>query len=197
MQFTLASSSIYRQSLLKKLHINFDAISPEIDESELKDESVQQQVQRLAVNKAQTISRLKPGNYVIGSDQLASFNKQKLGKPGNLAQATKQLRLLSGRTVQFYTGLCVAHQQSQQLVSLVEKYEVTFRQLTEEQIFTYLNVEQPFDCAGSFKSEGLGIALFESMHGRDPNSLIGLPLIGLIDLFSQLNIDIFKNMKNA
>ncbi len=195
MKITLASSSIYRQSILKKLHVPFDAIAPNIDETAQANESIQQQVLRLAINKATTVSQQRPNHYVIGSDQLACFNQQILGKPGNLEKATEQLSILAGNTVQFYTGLCIAHQQSNQLVYLVEQFDVRFKPLTKRQISTYLAIEQPFDCAGSFKSEGLGIALFESLQGRDPNSLIGLPLIGLLDLFKQLGIDLFDLMQ--
>jgi septum formation protein len=194
MKITLASSSKYRQNILKKLHLRFDATAPEIDESTVIGESVKQQVLRLAINKAKAVSHLKPDNYVIGSDQLASFNGNTLGKPGNFENAKQQLLMVNGQTVQFYTGLCVIHQNNQQLEHLVELFEVKFRTLTEQQIITYLNLEQPFDCAGSFKCEGLGISLFESLNGRDPNSLIGLPLIGLVDLFCKCDIDIFEHM---
>lgn len=190
MKITLASSSKYRQQLLHKLLFQFDSKSPNIDESALKNENIKERVLRLAINKAQAISKICPENYVIGSDQLASFNGEALGKPGNFDNAKQQLNMLSGQTVQFFTGLCIAHHNSGQLVHLVDKYQVKFRPLTNHQINRYLTLEEPYDCAGSFKSEGLGISLFESLNGRDPNSLIGLPLIGLIDLFNQLNIDI-------
>ena len=152
-----------------------------------------QQVERLAQAKAQAVSQHRPNNYVIGSDQLAYFDGQTLGKPGNFVNAKQQLSLLAGNRVQFYTGLSVSYQQ--QTVSLVEVTEVAFRPLTESQITQYLKLDQPYDCAGSFKSEGLGIALFDRINGRDPNSLIGLPLIGLVDLFAQLNIDLFEYMR--
>ena len=152
-----------------------------------------QQVERLAQAKAQAVSQHRPNNYVIGSDQLAYFDGQTLGKPGNFVNAKQQLSLLAGNRVQFYTGLSVSYQQ--QTVSLVEVTEVAFRPLTESQITQYLKLDQPYDCAGSFKSEGLGIALFDRIKGRDPNSLIGLPLIGLVDLFAQLNIDLFEYMQ--
>jgi MAF protein len=192
MNITLASSSAYRQSILAKLNIPFDSLSPDIDESAIKNEHVSQQVERLAQAKAQAVSQHRPNNYVIGSDQLAYFDGQTLGKPGNFVNAKQQLSLLAGNRVQFYTGLSVSYQQ--QTVSLVEVTEVAFRPLTESQITQYLKLDQPYDCAGSFKSEGLGIALFDRINGRDPNSLIGLPLIGLVDLFAQLNIDLFEYM---
>jgi MAF protein len=193
MNITLASSSAYRQSILAKLNIPFDSLSPDIDESAIKNEHVSQQVERLAQAKAQAVSQHRPNNYVIGSDQLAYFDGQTLGKPGNFVNAKQQLSLLAGNRVQFYTGLSVSYQQ--QTVSLVEVTEVAFRPLTESQITQYLKLDQPYDCAGSFKSEGLGIALFDRINGRDPNSLIGLPLIGLVDLFAQLNIDLFEYMR--
>ncbi len=193
MNITLASSSAYRQSILAKLNIPFDSLSPDIDESAIKNEHVSQQVERLALAKAQAVSQHRPNNYVIGSDQLAYFDGQTLGKPGNFVNAKQQLSLLAGNRVQFYTGLSVSYQQ--QTVSLVEVTEVAFRPLTESQITQYLKLDQPYDCAGSFKSEGLGIALFDRITGRDPNSLIGLPLIGLVDLFAQLNIDLFEYMR--
>jgi MAF protein len=193
MNITLASSSAYRQSILAKLNIPFDSLSPDIDESAIKNEHVSQQVERLAQAKAQAVSQHRPNNYVIGSDQLAYFDGQTLGKPGNFVNAKQQLSLLAGNRVQFYTGLSVSYQQ--QTVSLVEVTEVAFRPLTESQITQYLKLDQPYDCAGSFKSEGLGIALFDRINGRDPNSLIGLPLIGLVDLFAQLNIDLFEYMQ--
>ena len=193
MNITLASSSAYRQSILAKLNIPFDSLSPDIDESAIKNEHVSQQVERLAQAKAQAVSQHRPNNYVIGSDQLAYFDGQTLGKPGNFVNAKQQLSLLAGNRVQFYTGLSVSYQQ--QTVSLVEVTEVAFRPLTESQITQYLKLDRPYDCAGSFKSEGLGIALFDRINGRDPNSLIGLPLIGLVDLFAQLNIDLFEYMQ--
>lgn len=194
MKITLASSSKYRQNILKKLHLRFDAISPDIDESAVIGESVEQQVLRLAIDKAKAVSLLKPENYVIGSDQLASFNGKTLGKPGNFKNAKQQLLKVNGQTVQFFTGLCLINPNNKQIEHLVDIFEVKFRKLSEQQIATYLNLEQPFDCAGSFKCEGLGISLFESLNGRDPNSLIGLPLIGLVDLFYKCDIDIFEHM---
>ena len=125
---------------------------------------------------------------------MASFNGQVLGKPGDFATAKQQLTMFSGQTVKFYTGLCLVHSAKNQLAQIVETFDVAFKTLTEDQISTYLRIEQPYDCAGSFKCEGLGIALFESLNGRDPNTLIGLPLIALIDLFNTLSVDLFAYM---
>lgn len=197
MKVILASSSAYRQSILKKLHIPFSSVAPDIDESQILGESVSQQVKRLAKIKALSIATqpTHANSYVIGSDQLASFNGQALGKPGNFDNAVQQLMMVSGQTVKFHTGLCLVHSNNEQVSQIVETFDVTFKILTKQQISTYLNIEQPYDCAGSFKSEGLGIALFESLNGRDPNTLIGLPLIALLDLFNNMSIDLFEHMQ--
>jgi MAF protein len=196
MNIILASSSPYRQTILKKLQIPFTCIAPNINESAVSGESISAQVERLAKMKALAIAATKTNvnSYVIGSDQLASFNGQVLGKPGDFVTAKQQLTRFSGQTVKFYTGLCLVHSAKNQLAQIVETFDVTFKHLTEEQISTYLRIEQPYDCAGSFKCEGLGIALFESLNGRDPNTLIGLPLIALIDLFNNLSVDLFSYM---
>ncbi len=197
MKIILASSSSYRQSILKKLHIPFSCIAPNIDESSVPNESISNQVERLAKDKALSIATQKAHNdsYVIGSDQLASFNGKVLGKPEDFATAKQQLLMFSGQTVRFYTGLCLIHSAKKQLSQIVETSDVTFKTLTENQISTYLQIEQPYDCAGSFKCEGLGIALFESLDGRDPNTLIGLPLIALINLFNMMSVDLFDYMQ--
>ena len=196
MKIILASSSPYRQTILKKLHIPFSCAAPNINESAVSGESISAQVERLAKVKALAIATIKTNikSYVIGTDQLASFNGQVLGKPGDFATAKQQLTMFSGQTVKFYTGLCLVHSAKNQLAQIVETFDVTFKHLTEDQISTYLRIEQPYDCAGSFKCEGLGIALFESLNGRDPNTLIGLPLIALIDLFNNLSVDLFSYM---
>jgi MAF protein len=197
MKIILASSSAYRQSILKKLHIPFTSVAPEIDESAESKESISTQVQRLAKTKALAIATQTAhvNSYVIGSDQLASFNGQVLGKPGNFDTAKQQLLMFSGQTVRFYTGLCLVHSAKNQISQIVETFDVTFKTLTERQVSTYLKIEQPYDCAGSFKCEGLGIALFESLDGRDPNTLIGLPLIALMDLFNTMSVDLFDYMQ--
>lgn len=197
MKIILASSSVYRQSILKKLHIPFSYVAPNIDESSVPSESISAQVERLAKDKALTIASQTDhiDSYVIGSDQLASFNGQVLGKPGSFAIAKQQLLMFSGQTVRFHTGLCLVHAAKNQLSQIVETFDVTFKTLTESQISTYLKIEQPYDCAGSFKCEGLGIALFESLNGRDPNTLIGLPLIALMDLFNTMSVDLFDYMQ--
>lgn len=196
MHFVLASSSPYRQSLLKKLHIAFDSHSPQTDESAKIGETVHQQVARLAKEKARQVASYQSNDsYVIGSDQLATFNSQALGKPGSFDKAKQQLMMFSGHKVTFHTGLCVLRCSDKHIEHKVETFDVKFKVLSEKQITTYLNIEQPYDCAGSFKCEGLGIALFESLDGRDPNSLIGLPLIALFDLFNLMSVDLFDYMR--
>jgi septum formation protein len=197
MKIILASSSPYRQSILEKLHIPFICEAPSIDESPILGESIYDQVARLAKYKALAIAKKKVhvSSFVIGSDQLASFNGNVLGKPGDFASAKQQLLMFSGQTVKFHTGLCIVHKATGQLQQIVETFDVVFKILTTEQISTYLKIEQPYDCAGSFKCEGLGIALFESLNGKDPNTLIGLPLITLIELFKNMSVDLFEHMQ--
>jgi septum formation protein len=196
MKIILASSSSYRQSILKKLHIPFTCDAPNIDESSVPGESISDQVERLSRNKALAIATKQTNiaSYVIGSDQLASFNGQALGKPGDFTTAKQQLFMFSGKRVRFHTGLCLVNSATKQLSHIVETFDVTFKTLSEKQITTYLQIEKPYDCAGSFKCEGLGIALFESLNGRDPNTLIGLPLIALMDLFNAMSVDLFDYM---
>ncbi|MEP0354908.1 Maf family protein [Paraglaciecola sp.] len=197
MKLVLASSSQYRQSILKKLNITFSALTPDIDESAIMGESIEEQVIRLATQKAASVAdKLNDKEtFIIGSDQLASLNGKILGKPGDYNQAKQQLSMASGQTVKFYTGLCLLKSATNQIENLVDVFSVTFKKLSEKQIDTYLKIEEPFDCAGSFKSEGLGIVLFQSLNGTDPNSLIGLPLIKLIELFEKMDVDIFEYLQ--
>lgn len=194
MKIILASSSPYRAALLKKLSIPFECMAPQIDESKLAEESVEQQVSRLAHLKAQALVSQFSDAFIIGSDQLASHQGRALGKPGNFNAALKQLSDLQGQRVEFHTGLCLLNSRTGAQQTIVEKFAVEFKQLSTKQLERYLTIEQPFDCAGSFKSEGLGITLFERLDGRDPNTLIGLPLIALIELFAHWHIDLFDYM---
>ncbi|PKF62611.1 septum formation inhibitor Maf [Psychromonas sp. psych-6C06] len=178
----LASTSPFRKQLLEKLHLSFLTEKPAVDETPLDGETAQQLVQRLAIEKAQAISPNFENALVIGSDQVCMNNGEILGKPGNFENAFKQLKAASGKRITFYTGLAVVNSQNNSVQSLVEPYIVKFRQLSDEMITNYLNKEQPYNCAGSFKSEGYGISLFEAFEGKDPNSLIGLPLISLIEM---------------
>jgi MAF protein len=190
----LASSSLYRQQLLAKLQLPFDCASPDIDESLLVNETAHNYVQRLAIEKAKALKDQFPNHIIIGSDQCAILEvngQQKiLGKPHTIENAVKQLTDCSGKKVTFLTGLCCFNSESQQTLALVEPFSVHFRQLTEAQIRRYIEQEMPLDCAGSFKSEGLGIRLFSALEGRDPNSLIGLPLIALVDLLEKMGVEV-------
>ena len=189
----LASSSSYRQGLLRKLGLHFETAAPNIDEDQYPNEPIKTLVQRLALTKAQALAETFPQHLIIGSDQLASLDGQPLGKPGNFARAFDQLRQCQGKTVTFYTGLCLLNPEQNRHQLSLETYSVTFRPLTDRQITRYLELEQPYDCAGSFKSEGLGISLFSAMQGEDPNTLVGLPLIALIRMLNNEGIDPLLN----
>ncbi|MGM0767234.1 MAG: Maf family protein [Pseudomonadota bacterium] len=179
----LASSSPYRRSLLQRLALPFTTASPDIDESAEAGESAHHLATRLAREKARVLAADYPGHWIIGSDQVACLpDGTILNKPGSHEQAVQQLVRSSGQHVSFLTGLALMDSDTGAVQSHCEPFEVHFRTLTTEDIEHYLKREQPYDCAGSFKMEGLGIALFESLHGRDPNSLIGLPLIALVDM---------------
>lgn len=186
----LGSSSRYRRELLNKLGIPFEWASPDIDESPLAGEEASKLVLRLAESKARHLSTRFPDYLIVGADQVASFNGKIIGKPGNFNRAKEQLLQLRNQSLEFYTGLCLLNAQTQNCHLYLSTDIVHFRNLSEEQIDNYLHREQPFDCAGSFKSEGLGISLFTSIQSTDPNSLIGLPLIGLIDLLEKENIQL-------
>jgi MAF protein len=181
---------VYRRALLEKLGLPFVCASPAIDEAPAAGETAHALVARLAMEKAQALATQHPDSLIIGSDQVARLDDAILGKPGNHANAWAQLRACSGRRVEFLTGLCLLDSRSGQLRTVVEPFAVVFRQLSDIQINHYLEQEQPFDCAGSFKVEGLGIALFERLEGDDPNALIGLPLIRLVTLLQQAGVDV-------
>ncbi|MDP2634782.1 MULTISPECIES: nucleoside triphosphate pyrophosphatase [unclassified Pseudoalteromonas] len=192
----LASSSPFRQSLLQKFNLPFASFSPDVDETPIPNESPRQLVMRLSVLKARAAQGRFNEGLVIGSDQVAVFNGQILGKPHNKENAIKQLSLFSANTVTFLTGLTVYDISKDTLQTIVEPFEVTFRTLTSAQISAYCDAEQPYNCAGSFKSEGLGICLFEKLSGDDPNSLIGLPLIKLSQLLAEFGLDVLDNQAN-
>ena len=185
MQLVLASTSPFRRSILEKLGVAFDCHAPEVDETPLPGESPSQLVERLSIAKAQAVAAHLKQGLVIGSDQVALIDDDILGKPGNHANAVAQLERTAGKTVTFLTGLALVNAASGSIQAEVVPFKVVFRQLTREQIENYLKVEQPYNCAGSFKSEGLGIALFERLEGDDPNTLIGLPLIRLIRMLEK------------
>lgn len=181
----LASTSPFRKQLLEKLHLEFSTANPQVVEDELPNETAIQLVERLAIAKAQAVTSNFPNALIIGSDQVCLNNGKILGKPGSFENAFKQLKAASGQHVTFYTGLALVNSKTGQVQSLVEPFEVYFRDLSDEMITNYLNKEQPYNCAGSFKSEGFGISLFKKFEGKDPNSLIGLPLISLIEMLEK------------
>ena len=172
----LASTSPYRRELLARLRLPFEAVRPDADETPRPGEAPEALARRLAADKAHSVARGAGDAGVIGSDQVAALGDEALGKPGDLPNARRQLRSMSGREVRFHTALCLAHGDGRALEAL-ETTVVRFRALEDAEIERYLAAEQPFDCAGSFKSEGLGIALFESIESRDPTALVGLSLI--------------------
>lgn len=184
----LASTSKYRSELLHKLNIPFETANPLVDETPLCGESPPALASRLALAKSRAITPTVPDTLVIGSDQVASIDHQLLGKPGDMDRAVDQLTLSSGRCVEFHTAVSVTHADSGESLSRLEITRVHFRELSHQQIVRYLEAEQPFDCAGSFKSEGMGIVLFRKIEGRDPNALIGLPLIALVEILSEWNL---------
>ena len=186
----LASSSEYRRQLLQKLLIPFNSISPNVDESALAGEKPQETALRLAQEKAKKIGIEYPHALVIGCDQVATLDGEQLGKPLNHHNATKQLQKMRGREVVFHSALCLYNAATGNMQAVVVPYLVKFRQLSDEQIESYLTKEQPYHCAGSAKSEGLGIALIERMLGEDPNALIGLPLIKLITMLHNEGINV-------
>jgi len=181
----LASSSPYRRETLDKLGLNYTHSSPDIDESAKPGESIPDLVKRLAEEKALAVAEQFPHDLIIGSDQAASLNNQILGKPYTSEKAFDQLKASSGQRITFYTGLAVFNADQQTMLSEAIPFTVHFRTLTDEQIRAYIEKEQPLNCAGSFKCEGLGIALFSKLEGDDPNTLIGLPLIKLISFLEQ------------
>lgn len=182
MQLILASTSPYRRELLTRLQIPFEVFAPEVDETPLPDESPEQTATRLAEAKARVGAARFPDALIIGSDQVATLDGQQLGKPHTHENATRQLRMMRGRSVIFNTALCLYNSRSGSVQNRLIPFTVTFRDLSDAQIEHYLVKEQPYNCAGSAKSEGLGIALIARMEGDDPNALIGLPLIALIDM---------------
>ncbi|CAN4271493.1 Maf Nucleotide-binding protein implicated in inhibition of septum formation [Methylophilaceae bacterium] len=186
----LASSSTYRRELLKKLQIQFSSVAPHVDETAFENENPCETALRLSQDKARKVGIEYPHALIIGSDQVASLDGLQLGKPLNHQNATKQLQMMRGREVTFYSALCLFNAATGHMQSEVMPYLVRFRQLTDSQIENYLNKEKPYQCAGSAKSEGLGIALIERMLGEDPNALIGLPLIKLITMLENEGVSV-------
>ena len=178
----LASSSVYRRDLLSRLRLPFTCSSPDIDESHRPGESALELVQRLSLEKAQALAASHPAHLIIGSDQVAVLNGQIIGKPHTFDKARQQLLNASGASVSFLTGLTLLNSQTGHYQTDCVPFTVHMRHLNTEQIERYLHAEEPYDCAGSFKAEGLGVSLFQRTEGDDATSLVGLPLIRLVDM---------------
>lgn len=184
-QLVLASTSTYRRELLNRLGIPFETTNPETDETALPDETPEQMALRLSEAKARAVAVKFPNALIIGSDQVATLDGKIFGKPGNHENAVRQLQTMRGRTVNFFTGLSLLNSQTGTTRTRGVATLVTFRDLSDTEIENYLHREKPYNCAGSAKSEGLGIAVIARMQGDDPNALIGLPLIALCDLLRE------------
>ncbi len=186
----LASSSPYRKELLKRLDITFTTVSPEVNERYFQDELISDYVLRLAKTKAESIVSKNDNSLIIAADQALQCDKKILGKPGNYNKAKEQLIFMSNRSLTFYTGLCLINTETKIIEEDVVSFRVDFRKLTESEIKNYLVKEKPYDCAGSFKSEKLGISLLKKMNGDDPTALIGLPLIRLCKMLRNQGVNI-------
>jgi len=187
----LASSSTYRSELLKRLQLPFVAVAPDVDETPLPDESARATSIRLAREKARVAADAYPDALIIGSDQVALLEGHQLGKPLNHENAVKQLRAMRGKTTHFYTALALLNSKTGNMQTEVAENFVTLRDLSDAEIEGYLQKEQPYHCAGSAKTEGLGIALIDKMSGEDPNALIGLPLILLVQMLRRESVLLF------
>ncbi|WP_041164857.1 Maf family protein [Dickeya parazeae] len=181
-RIVLASTSVYRKALLEKLGLAFICAAPDYDETPDTGESATELVRRLAIGKARSLAERYPDRLIIGSDQVCVMGNAITGKPHTPENAIRQLQQASGQCITFYTGLALFNSATAHLQSVVEPFDVYFRTLSTREIERYVDIEQPLDCAGSFKSEGLGITLFDRLSGRDPNTLVGLPLITLLEL---------------
>ena len=186
----LASSSRYRQELLSRLRLPFDSCAPEIDETAFPGETAEHLVRRLAECKAHALSVRYPDSLIIGSDQVAVLNQEIIGKPHTFERAKQQLLAASGGSVRFLTGLALLDSMNGRLQMACVPFTVHFRSLDEARIERYLQTEQPYDCAGSFKAEGLGISLFRTTEGEDVTSLVGLPLIRLVDMLLNAGVEV-------
>ena len=186
----LGSTSPYRRALLQRVGLPFTTCAPDIDERRHPGESPQALVQRLAEAKSRAVALRYPAALIIGSDQVACVEGEVLGKPGDRERAIQQLAQAAGKRVSFFTGLCLLNSAAHRAQVACEAYHVHFRPLDHSRIERYVDREQPFNCAGSFKSEGLGITLFERLEGDDPNTLVGLPLIRLVDMLAREGISV-------
>lgn len=189
-QLILGSTSPFRKELLQRLSIPFITNSPDIDETPLENEAPKDYVLRLSLEKARVVANQHPNALIIGSDQCSVLNGNIRGKPGNHENAMQQLRESSGERVSFLTGLCLFDSKTEEYQLDLVPFHVDFRVLTDTEITAYLKAEQPYGCAGSFKSEGLGISLFKRLQGDDPTALIGLPLIRLSEMLREKGVTI-------
>jgi septum formation protein len=189
-QIVLASTSRYRRELLARLGLPFETAAPQVDETALPGEAPRDTARRLAEAKARAVAARLAHAIVIGSDQVAVLEGRILGKPGNHANALAQLRAMRGKEVTFHTALCLCNAASGQAQTRVVPFYVRFRDYSDAQIERYLAREQPYDCAGSARAEGLGIALIAAMRGEDPNALIGLPLIALTEMLAAQGVSV-------
>lgn len=197
-RLVLGSTSPYRRELLARLGLPFDVASPEVDEDPLPDEAPLQTALRLAAWKARAVAqRCEDDAVVIGSDQVADLNGMVLGKPGDHARAKAQLQAMRGQTVRFHTAVCVKRAATGFEQTQVSTVSVRFRALSDEAIDTYLRLEQPYDCAGSAKCEGLGIVLLERIDSDDPTALVGLPLIVTTGLLQVAGLDVLGQLGQA
>ena len=192
MKVILASSSVFRKQLLSKLQIPFKCISPNIDESRQKGESVTNYVKRLSIQKASKIADSHAGCIVIGSDEVADLNNKILGKPLTKSNAVKQLKMISGNKVVFRTGLCVMHSDSKKFYSSVNNYTIYFRYLDDKLIKSYLDADDVLSCAASIRIEGAAINLVKSMVGKDPSSIMGLPLLKVIEYLEKFGVEVLS-----
>jgi len=188
----LGSSSPYRKMLLERLMVPFITASPDIDETAISGETPPELVERLAVEKAKEIGKTHPEHLIIGSDQVALHGNEIVGKPHTHERAVEQLRSASGKQINLYTGLALLNSATGAIQSEVVPYTVYFKTLSEDVIERYLRKEEPYNCAGSVKSEGLGIAILNKFEGDDPNALIGLPLIQLVTMLERESFNLFS-----
>ena len=187
----LASTSVYRSELLQRLQLPFETAAPEVDETPLPGESARATSLRLAQEKARAVAAAYPDALIIGSDQVALLDGEQIGKPLTHDNAFRQLRAMRGKTTIFYTALALLNSKTGRMQAEVAENHVTLRDLGDAEIEGYLLKEQPYHCAGSAKSEGLGIALMSRMTGDDPNALVGLPLILLTEMLRRENVHLF------
>ncbi len=187
----LGSSSPFRKMLLERLMVPFSTANPDIDESPLIGETPTQLVERLAIAKAQEVAKIHPNSLIIGSDQVALHGDEIVGKPHTHERAVEQLKTASGKKIELFTGLSLVNSQTGRVQSEIVPFTVHFKVLSDEVIEAYLRKEQPYNCAGSVRSEGLGVALFERFDGEDPNALIGLPLIRLVAMLEREGFDLY------